>query len=124
MAQAGSGGNGQNKADTRQDRKFLEIKKAGCKLGLKYPLEVNARMFPPPLEIGDEEGFTPEKDIFGRKNLGMGLVNLLANLADPIVLALDGQWGAGQPRTLRQISGPSRLLGLPKSSGKFRSFSH
>jgi len=38
------------------------------------------KIFVPPLEIGDEEGFTDEKDLFGRKDFGDGLTRLITNV--------------------------------------------
>lgn len=38
------------------------------------------RIFPPEVEVGDYEGFTPEKDIFRRKEFGESLRSLLEML--------------------------------------------
>ena len=38
------------------------------------------RLFPPPLDISDDEGFTPEKDIFNRAQLGAGLTNIVVSV--------------------------------------------
>jgi|SRR5680860_12933 len=71
------------------------------------------RLFPPPLEIGDEEGFTPEKDIFGRVVLGEGLTNLVSSVSDPTVIAVDGQWGSGKTTFLKMWAGELRKAGFP-----------
>lgn len=42
------------------------------------------RIFVPPVEIGDKEGFSSEKDIFDRKKLGEGLKSLVSTVADPL----------------------------------------
>ena len=47
-------------------------------------------IFPPQLEIGDEEGFSEEKDIFELKEFGEGLMHLNERVEDPLVIALDG----------------------------------
>jgi predicted KAP-like P-loop ATPase len=71
------------------------------------------RLFPPPLEIGDEEGFTPEKDIFGRAQRGVGLTNLVSLVSDPTVTAVDGQWGSGKTTFLKMWAGELRKAGFP-----------
>ena len=71
------------------------------------------RIFPRPLQIGDTEGFTPETDIFGRQELGVGLTNLLASIKDPMVVAIDGQWGSGKTTFLKMWAGHLRQQGFP-----------
>lgn len=71
------------------------------------------RLFPPSLEVGDEEGFTPEKDIFGRAQLGAGLTNLVNSVSDPTVIAVDGQWGSGKTTFLKMWAGELRKAGFP-----------
>ena len=71
------------------------------------------RVFPKPLEIGDEEGFTPEKDIFKRAALGAGMTNLVSNVEDPLVIALDGAWGSGKSTFLKMWAGELRKAGHP-----------
>lgn len=71
------------------------------------------RLYIPPIEIGDEEGFTPEKDLFGRKRFADGLTNLLSKVDDPIVIALDGQWGSGKTTFLKMWAGELRNAGFP-----------
>jgi tetratricopeptide (TPR) repeat protein len=71
------------------------------------------RIFAPPLDISDMEGFTAEKDIFGRAHLGRGLTNLVSNIADPMVIALDGQWGSGKTTFLKMWAGDLRKNRFP-----------
>lgn len=71
------------------------------------------RLFLREPEIGDLEGFTTENDIFERKAIGDGLSYLLANVEDPLVLALDAPWGAGKSVFLRQWAGELRNAGYP-----------
>ena len=71
------------------------------------------RIFPPPLEIGDTEGFTPEKDLFGRAELAKGLTNLLGAISDPMVLAIDAQWGSGKTTFLKMWAGELRQRRFP-----------
>lgn len=71
------------------------------------------KIFLPPLEIGDEEGFAPEKDLFGRKSFGDGLTRLITNVDDPLVIALDGQWGSGKTTFLRMWAGELRKEEFP-----------
>ncbi len=35
-------------------------------------------------------------DLFGRKNFGIALANIVKNAADPLVISLDGNWGEGK----------------------------
>lgn len=71
------------------------------------------RLFPPPIEIADHEGFTKEKDIFGREHLGRGLTNIVHSISDPLVIALDGQWGTGKTVFLKMWAGSLRNEGFP-----------
>lgn len=71
------------------------------------------RIFLPPIEVGDNEGFTREKDIFGRASLGQSMTALVTNVSDPLVLALDGQWGAGKTTFLKMWAGELRNAGFP-----------
>lgn len=71
------------------------------------------RLFPPPLDIGDTEGFSPEKDTFGRAQLGRGLTNLVGTISDPLVIAVDGQWGSGKTTFLKMWAGELRKQGFP-----------
>lgn len=48
------------------------------------------------LEIGDEEGFILEKDIFKCVVLGVGMINLVLNVEDFLVIVFDGVWGLGK----------------------------
>ncbi len=71
------------------------------------------RIFPPPLDIGETEGFTKEKDIFGRATIGRGLTNIVTNVTDPLVIALDAQWGSGKTTFLKMWAGELRKAGFP-----------
>jgi predicted KAP-like P-loop ATPase len=70
-------------------------------------------IFLPALKVDDTEGFTPEKDIFGRATLGRGMTNLLSSVSEPVVLALDGQWGSGKTTFLKMWAGELRKAGFP-----------
>lgn len=71
------------------------------------------RLFVPELQIGDLDGFTPETDIFGRKEIADGLSHLVATVTDPMVVAIDAQWGAGKTVFLKQWAGELRKAGFP-----------
>ncbi|WP_461343029.1 KAP family P-loop NTPase fold protein [Brevundimonas sp. GN22] len=71
------------------------------------------RIFPRPLQIADTEGFTNEKDIFGRQELGSGLTNLVGVVTDPMVIAIDGQWGSGKSTFLKMWAGQLRQAQFP-----------
>lgn len=69
------------------------------------------RVLPPSLDLS-LDGFASH-DIFGRSRLADGLANLLNVSEDPLVLAIDGQWGAGKTTFLRMWSDKLRNDGFP-----------
>ncbi|MBS7544645.1 KAP family P-loop NTPase fold protein [Ancylobacter oerskovii] len=71
------------------------------------------RIQPPVLEIGDEDGFKPEWDIFGRAAFGHGLTNLVQTVEDPLVILLDSPWGSGKSTFLKMWAGELRKAGHP-----------
>ncbi|WP_433850383.1 KAP family P-loop NTPase fold protein [Brucella pseudogrignonensis] len=71
------------------------------------------RIYPPSLEIGENEGFDTRKDIFGRAKFGAGMTHLMDVVKDPMVIALDGQWGAGKSTFLKMWAGELRNAGHP-----------
>ncbi|MBT5047757.1 MAG: hypothetical protein HOM58_04580 [Rhodospirillaceae bacterium] len=71
------------------------------------------RIFPPAPDIGETEGFDPSKDIFGREKFGAGLTNLVQSVPDPMVIAVDGQWGSGKTTFLKMWAGELRKIGCP-----------
>ena len=70
------------------------------------------RLFPLAIDIGDDEGFTPEKDIFRRAEFGKRLVNLVRAIEDPAVIVLDAPWGAGKTTFVRMWRGELTKLGI------------
>lgn len=70
-------------------------------------------LFPAELNILPEEGFTKEKNIFGRKKIGDGLTNILTSVAEPCVVAVDGSWGSGKSIFLKIWAGELRKLEIP-----------
>lgn len=71
------------------------------------------RIMPPPLNIGEREGFTEANDIFGRSSFGQGLTSLVQNIDDPLVILLDAPWGAGKSTFLKMWAGDLRNAGHP-----------
>lgn len=59
----------------------------------------------PSLEIGEDEGFLEEKDIFKRKEFGEGLANLIENTDGGLVIALDAPWGEGKSTFIKMWQG-------------------
>lgn len=59
----------------------------------------------PKLMISEKEGFTPEKDIFKRKEFGERLANLIENSQDNLVIALDAKWGEGKSTFIQMWRG-------------------
>lgn len=76
-------------------------------------VRLTMRITPPPLEIGDDEGFQRGKDLFNRQPAGEGLMQLLSSLEEPIVMALDGDWGTGKTTFLKMWAGHLRSCGFP-----------
>jgi hypothetical protein len=71
------------------------------------------RIFPTPIEIGPEEGFAPDKDIFQRASLGSGLTNLVSISEDPLVVMLDAPWGQGKTTFVKMWAGELRKKNIP-----------
>lgn len=71
------------------------------------------KICPAPLEIGDDEGFTPEKDIFNRRPLADGMSNIVSTVTDPLSIAFDGPWGSGKTTFLKMWAGELRKNGHP-----------
>jgi hypothetical protein len=71
------------------------------------------RIFPPDLEIGDNEGFDPQKDIFQRAEFGKGITNLLRSSDDPLIIMLDAPWGTGKTTFIKMLAGHLRNEDFP-----------
>jgi hypothetical protein len=71
------------------------------------------RIIPPTLEIGEKEGFTKEKDIFNRGTIGRGLTNIVCQVTDPLVVAIDNEWGTGKTTFLKMWAGELRKQEIP-----------
>jgi hypothetical protein len=63
------------------------------------------KLTPSPVEIEEYEGFLPEKDIFQRKNFAEKLSNLIENVSDELVLAIDAPWGEGKTTFVKMWQG-------------------
>lgn len=63
------------------------------------------RLTVPPLEIEENEGFNPSKDIFNRKEFGEKLSNLIENIDEEIVIALEAPWGEGKTTFIKMWRG-------------------
>lgn len=62
----------------------------------------------PPIHIDNQEGFSPEKDIFRRKGFGEKLLNLVENTDEQLVIALDAPWGEGKSTFVKMWRGMLR----------------
>jgi hypothetical protein len=71
------------------------------------------RLFSPPLEIGKEEGFTSEKDIFDYQSFGERLEEFYGSFDDPVVGILDAPWGSGKTTFIKMWCGHMRKAGYP-----------
>ena len=71
------------------------------------------RLIPPAPVIGLEEGFTKENDLFGRKSVAQSLTNIIRSVEEPIVVAVDAQWGDGKTVFLQMWAGELRKLKIP-----------
>ncbi len=63
------------------------------------------KLFVPPVEIEDDEGFLPEKDIFHRKPFAEELSNFISNVNEEFVIALDAPWGEGKTTFVKMWRG-------------------
>ena len=72
-----------------------------------------ARLVADPPIIGENEGFTPEKDLFKLAPFGERMANLVCAMEHPFVVALDGPWGSGKTVFAQQWSGLMRQRGAP-----------
>lgn len=61
------------------------------------------KLVTPPLDISIEDGFT--KDSFNRESFGSGLMNIIQNSEDALVISLDGQWGEGKTTFVKMWQG-------------------
>ena len=68
------------------------------------------RLAPPPLQIGDRDGFEGT-DIFGYEEFGTELAGLVESLQGASVIALDGGWGSGKTVFAKQWAGLLRNRG-------------
>ena len=71
------------------------------------------RIFAPDLVIGDLDKLEPEHDLFKRADLGEGLTRLVKSVQDPMVIAVDADWGAGKTVFLKMWAGELRKAGIP-----------
>ena len=70
------------------------------------------RLTLPSLKIGETDGFD-NTDLFGLAEFGDRLANLVCNLEDPLVIALDGPWGSGKSTFVQQWAGLLRRRHIP-----------
>ena len=67
------------------------------------------KIFPPEEHIKlYEEGFG-EDDLLHRKNVGKALSSLVDRIDDPLVIALNGNWGTGKTHFLKRWVGAHSL---------------
>lgn len=70
-------------------------------------------LFKPEPEIDENEGFSPTKDIFGRRSAGNSLTSLIMNANQNLVISLDGPWGCGKTTFLKMWAGELRNKNIP-----------
>lgn len=71
------------------------------------------RIFPPTFDVTLEEGFSVERDLFGRAPIAEGLSRIIERVDQPLVLALDGEWGSGKTTFLRFWTGELHKASFP-----------
>jgi predicted KAP-like P-loop ATPase len=71
------------------------------------------RLFPKELEITPGEGFTNEKDIFGRAAFGQQLTSLVSRVDAPLVIVIDAPWGEGKTTFVKMWSGELNKRNIP-----------
>lgn len=67
----------------------------------------------PEFNIEFDEGFSPHKDIFHRKEFGDKLYNLIKNSDENLVLALDSKWGEGKSSFIKMWSSENKYKKIP-----------
>lgn len=75
--------------------------------------EACMKIFPPKIEVSDDEGFSAEKDIFNLKPFGERITRLLTNSDDQLVIALEGAWGIGKTTFVKMWAGQLRQNDFP-----------
>lgn len=71
------------------------------------------KLIPKEPAIGPEDGFTPDKDIFGYEAFGNNLANVVDSDHDGMVILLDGPWGSGKSIFCKQWAGLLRNRDFP-----------
>lgn len=71
------------------------------------------KISPDPLAIGEEDGFTSENDLFKRRTLGIGMINVVSRVQQPLVIAVDGAWGSGKTTFLKTWASELRKQKFP-----------
>lgn len=69
------------------------------------------RLTPTEPKIPKDVGFTDENDIFEYHKFGERLINLVSNINEPLVIALDAPWGSGKSVFIKQWAGLIRERG-------------
>lgn len=67
------------------------------------------KLFPPDPEIEMYKTGFGETDFFNRKGTGQSLSRLVERIEDPLVIALDGEWGCGKTWFLKRWVGAHQL---------------
>lgn len=66
------------------------------------------RLTLPEPDIPEKGGFTDENDIFGYREFGERLANLVSSIDEPLVINLDAPWGSGKSVFIKQWAGLMR----------------
>jgi hypothetical protein len=83
---------------------------------------VHMRLSVPELEIGENEGFSAENDIFKRESFGIQLYNLVKKVDGACTLAIDAPWGEGKTTFVKMWRGLLNKHGI--KSIYFDAFTH
>ena len=70
------------------------------------------RIAPKQIEIGRQDGFKPENDLFGYSEFGKNLCGLIGEIEGSGTIVLDGAWGSGKSVFARQLAGEMRKAKL------------
>lgn len=73
--------------------------------------ETVMRLSPQEPVIPELGGFTDENDLFDYRGYADRLTNLICNVDEPLVIALDGPWGSGKSTFVKQWAGLLRARG-------------
>ena len=69
------------------------------------------KLITPPLVVNDDDSF--ENDLFGRRESGESLLNIVTNCEDALVVSVNAGWGEGKSTFIQMWKGLLQKNGIP-----------